>query len=231
MINRILTVLAIFLVIFILIILTIYIEERDELGQVSNKYVSGAPKDFNSPNVVTSVVVTYRGLDTLGEVTVLFIATAAVGFLLKRRKEYKRKQASEILRSGTSVLLGAIVVLGVYVFTHGHLSPGGGFQGGVIIASGFVLMILSDASYKTNDSLLHWLESSSGVVYVLLGLSGLLLVSNKAFIIGDGFLDPRFIGIGQYLKLFSAGAIPLIYSVIGIKVGTEISGILKNMEK
>lgn len=92
-------------------------------------------------------------------------------------------------------------------------------------------MILSDVSAKTNESVLHWLESSSGVIYVLLGLSGLLLISNKALIIGNGFLDPRFIGIGEYLKLFSAGAIPLIYSVIGIKVGAEISGILKNMEK
>ncbi len=231
MINRVLTILAIFLVITILVYLTLFIEPHDELGLVSKEYVEGAPKDLNSPNVVTAVVVTYRGLDTLGEVTVLFIATAAVGFLLGRRKKFKRKQSSEILKSGTSVLLGAIVVLGIYVFSHGHLSPGGGFQGGVIIASGFVLMILSDVASNTNESILHWLESSSGVIYILLGLSGLLLVSNKAFIIGNGFLDPRFIGIGEYLKLFSAGAIPLIYSVIGIKVGAEISGILKNMEK
>lgn len=129
MINRILTVVAIFLVITILVYLTLFIESHDELGLVSKEYVEGAPKDLNSPNVVTAVVVTYRGLDTLGEVTVLFIATAAVGFLLGRRKQFKRKQSSEILRSGTSVLLGAIVVLGVYVFSHGHLSPGGGFQG------------------------------------------------------------------------------------------------------
>ncbi len=203
-----------------------------ELTPVSGSYVAKGPDELGAQNIVTSVVVTYRGLDTLGEVTVLFIATAGVGFLLGRRKEKKpKRKSSEILQTGASFLIALIFMYGVYVFVHGHLTPGGGFQGGVVIATGILLIMLADVNMKFNHALLHFVESISGVGYVILGLLGLLLASTTVTGFGDGFLNNRFLPLGTYGSLFSAGAIPLIYSLVGLKVGSELTGILDNMQE
>jgi multicomponent Na+:H+ antiporter subunit B len=197
-----------------------------ELSPTAKKYVEDGPDELGAANLVTSVIVTYRGLDTLGEVAVLFIATAGVGFFLRREGEKtarKKRGSSQILQSGTAFLFPLILVFGVYIFVHGHLTPGGGFQGGVVIASGMVLLLLSRVSTKVNDTVLHLVESLSGVSYVIIGVLGLVLAA--------GFLDNRFLDLGDFGRVLSAGAIPLIYSFIGLKVGAELVGIIDNMQK
>ena len=197
-----------------------------ELSPTAKKYVEDGPDELGGANLVTSVIVTYRGLDTLGEVAVLFIATAGVGFFLRRDgKNNKRKKrgSSQILQSGATFLFPLILVFGVYIFVHGHLTPGGGFQGGVVLASGMVLLLLSRVSTKINDTVLHLVESLSGAAYVAIGILGLVLAA--------GFLDNRFLDLGEFGRLLSAGAIPLIYSFVGLKVGAELVGIIDNMQK
>jgi multicomponent Na+:H+ antiporter subunit B len=198
-----------------------------ELSPLAQKYVADGPEELGSANLVTSVIVTYRGLDTLGEVAVLFIAAAGVGFFLRREdkneKKRKRRPASQILQSGTAFLFPLILVFGVYIFLHGHLTPGGGFQGGVVIASAFVLLLLANASATINEGVLHLVESLSGASYVAIGILGLVLAA--------GFLDNRFLDLGEFGTLLSAGAIPLIYSFIGLKVGAELVGIVDTMQK
>jgi len=194
----------------------------DDLNVVASKYVTDGPAELGGQNIVTSVIVTYRGLDTLGEVLVLFIATTGVGFLLRKRKNKNAKRpASELLKTGSLLLLPLILLLGVYVFINGHLTPGGGFQGGVIVATGFLLMMLAWDEIRFKAAVIRWMESISGAGYLLIGLLGLLL--------GAGFLDSRLLPLGQYGQLFSAGTIPLIYSLIGLKVGTELVSILDNL--
>ena len=214
----------VFMVFFILMFLPM-IKDNDfakELGSVSEKYVKDGPDELGGTNLVTSVIVTYRGLDTLGEVAVLFLATAGIGFLLqKNKKKIKVRKSSEILQSGMLLLLPLIILFGVYIFLHGHLTPGGGFQGGVVIAGGFLLIMLSHPASKINHHVLHFVESFSGLLYVIIGLLGLVLAG--------GFLDNRFLPLGGFGKLFSAGAIPIIYSLIGLKVGSELVGILANL--
>lgn len=198
--------------------------ERNVLGDLAQRLVTEAPETLGTQNVITAVVVTMRGLDTLGEVAVLFIAAAGVGFLLRRREkpvEQRRRPASEILRTGSKLLLPVILVFGVYIFTHGHLTPGGGFQGGVVIASALLLVVLADVSASVNHLLLSATESLSGFFYAALGVAGLVL--------GAGILDNRILPAGAYGTLFSAGAIPVIYSFIGLKVGTELTGVLLTM--
>ncbi|PKN73863.1 MAG: sodium:proton antiporter [Candidatus Cloacimonetes bacterium HGW-Cloacimonetes-3] len=196
------------------------------LNPLAEAYVSSSVNDLNMPNVVTAIVVSYRGLDTLGEVTVLFLATAGVGFLLRKRNHEAifRRQGSEILRIGASFLAPLIIVFGVYIFTHGHLSPGGGFQGGVVMASGILLMVLACKEFSFSHNLIHFVESLSGVGYVLMALTGLLLIGF------DSFLDPRFLPKGEWLSLFSSGAVPIIYSLIGLKVGSELSSVIDSMQ-
>jgi len=119
------------------------------LNQLSRHYVVSGPDELGAANIVTAVVVTYRGLDTLGEVAVLFISAAGVGLLLQRKavdeaEKRPRRPSSELVGTAIHFLLPLIFVLGIYIFINGHLTPGGGFQGGAVLASGIMLLLLAD---------------------------------------------------------------------------------------
>ena len=199
----------------------------DTLPPISERYVSQGPSELGAANIVTAVVVTYRGLDTLGEVTVLFIAATGVALMLKRRDgqtvESEKRPASELVQTSSLFLVSLIFLLGIYIFINGHLTPGGGFQGGAVIASGVLLLLLANPHQEISHTLLSKIESISGVVYVGIGLFGLLYAG--------GFLDNRILGLGTFGNLFSAGAIPVIYICIGMKVGSELSNVLKNLQE
>lgn len=196
---------------------------QSSLNKTAEYYNSRTASEVGAANVVTAIVVTYRGLDTLGEVTVLFLTAMIVGYILRKggKGKTKKTSTSEILITSARVLIPGSIVLGIYVFLNGHLTPGGGFQGGAIIGTAVVLMILADPQRSIPKSALSWTESLSGFSYVMIGLAGLLLA--------DGFLDNRLLPLGTVGELFSAGAIPLIYSLIGLKVGAEISSIIEKI--
>jgi multicomponent Na+:H+ antiporter subunit B len=228
MIKRILVlaVLILFLVLFLSMVAGI--DTPGRLTGVGADYVDRSIEELNAPNVVTAVVVTYRGIDTLGEVSVLFLAAAAISLLLRiiMKNEdkggiEKKRGASEILTTGTDLLVPVIVILGVYIFLNGHLSPGGGFQGGAVVASAVLLLFLAYPDYKLRHGILSALESISGTIYVVIAVLGLILAS--------GFLDSRLLALGETGRILSAGTIPLVYTVIGLKVGTELAGIIENL--
>ncbi|MES9912763.1 MAG: hydrogen gas-evolving membrane-bound hydrogenase subunit E [Candidatus Sedimenticola sp. 4PFRAG1] len=198
----------------------------EELNLTARYYAENTTSDIGATNIVTAIIVTYRGLDTLGEVTVLFLAAAIVGLILAHSKRAdniprERVPAGEILTTGSRTLVPLILLLGIYVFVNGHLTPGGGFQGGAILASASLLMLLADPAKQFSHRLIAIIESFSGFTYVLLGTLGLFLAG--------GFMDNRILPVGVTGELFSAGAIPLIYSLIGLKVGAEFSSILSNL--
>lgn len=195
--------------------------EKTALPAVSAHYIDKGPAELGAANIVTAVVVTYRGLDTLGEVTILFAAAAVVGLLihLNRNENGIRREGSEILKTASALLFPLILMFGAYVFINGHLSPGGGFQGGAIIASAVVLSVLANPNRKIGHTVLSVIESISGMAYVALGAAGAVLAVN-------GFLDNRIIPMGEFGTLFSAGLIPIIYSLIGLKVGSELSSVV-----
>ncbi len=202
-----------------------------ELTNVAKHYVQHGTQELGATNLVTAVVVTYRGLDTLGEVVVLFISAAGVGLLLRRRKndlvtkEEKRTEPSFLVQSVAEILVPLIFMLGAYIFLNGHLTPGGGFQGGAVIASGTMLLFLAAPYKHLNHGVLTALESISGFAYVLIGILGVTLL-------GAGhFIDNRFLPLGELGTLLSAGAIPIIYIIIGLKVGTELSVVLEDMRE
>lgn len=200
-------------------------ETQTSLNKTAEYYNSRSPSEVGTANVVTAIVVTYRGLDTLGEVTVLFLTAMIIGYILRYGGKDKNKKSgtSEILITSARILIPGSIVLGIYVFINGHLTPGGGFQGGAIIGTAIVLMILADPERSVSKTVLGWIESLSGFFYVMIGLAGLLLAG--------GFLDNRLLPLGTVGDLFSAGAIPLIYSLIGLKVGAEISSIIEKINK
>jgi len=228
MVKRFFILLVLVFFIIMLLPLILDVQPQTELNPLAEKYVKDGPDELGSANLVTSIIVTYRGLDTLGEVAVLFIATAGVGFLLRRRRDskpnpQKKRESSEILQTGTALLTPLIFLFGIYIFLHGHLTPGGGFQGGVVIAMAVLLSLLSYPQSEVNHKILNIIESLSGAFYVIIGILGLYLAA--------GFLDNRILPLGEFGYLFSAGAIPVIYSLIGLKVGSELVGVLDSMQR
>jgi multicomponent Na+:H+ antiporter subunit B len=191
--------------------------------KIGRYYIDQGIKETGATNIVTSVVVNYRGFDTLGEITVLFIAAIGLGAALTAvPKEEMRKiePASLVLYTGCRVLFPLILVFGTYIFIHGHLTPGGGFQGGAIIASGFLLIYLGCRERRINRTVSNLAESLGGLVFVVMGLLGL------AF---GGYFLLNFLPKGTANALFSAGIIPIIYIAIGFKVGSELAGIIDNL--
>ena len=190
-------------------------------------YADKTATEVGAANVVTAVIVTYRGFDTLGEVTILFVSAALIAMFLKHSKADLRdrnpRPSSVILSTAQKLLFPLIVLFGVYVFANGHLTPGGGFQGGAIIATGFLLLLMANPQAEFRHGLLNSVESISGITYVVIGILGA--------VIGLGFLDNRFMPLGELGSLFSAGAIPVIYSFIGLKVGAELSNILHHLNE
>jgi multicomponent Na+:H+ antiporter subunit B len=172
-------------------------------------------------NAVTSVVTYFRGFDTLGEVTILFLSIFGIGLGLDGYREKLNIFAYEnnLLKIAVQMLFPLIILFGFYVIIHGHLSPGGGFQGGVIIASAYLLKFLAkNDDFSLNHKLMGLIEALSGAGFVLIGILGLLLV-NQAF---DNFLP-----LGTLGKLFSGGVIPLIYIFVGMKVSAEITALVE----
>lgn len=200
----------------------------ETLNRTASYYATQTVPETGAQNVVTAIIVTYRGLDTLGEVTVLFLTAAIVGLVLAQSKAPKGRSGSgflpsgELLTTGTRMLVPVILLFGAYVFVNGHLTPGGGFQGGAIVASGLLLMLLADPAERFSHRLISRIESSAGLIYVILGLLGMIFAG--------GFLDNRILPLGWFGSVFSAGAIPLIYILIGLKVGAEFSSILTSLE-
>lgn len=217
-----LALLAIFGVVFGILVFG-YVPDS-ELNLTARYYAERTAADLGAANIVTAIVVTYRGLDTLGEVTVLFLAATIVGLVLAQGahgKPRSRPPVGELLTTGTRFLVPMILLLGVYVFVNGHLTPGGGFQGGAIIASAILLLLLADPLRHFAHRLISAIESVAGLLYVAIGIAGLFLAG--------GFLDNRILPIGRLGELFSAGTIPVIYSLIGLKVGAEFASMLASL--
>lgn len=201
--------------------------ERDLNNTVSQGYIeknvdeTRPYPETGSANIVTSVVVNYRGFDTLGELTVLFISAMGVALLLNVGKEriIFRVKPNFILKAGVRIITGIILIVGIYIFVHGHLTPGGGFPGGAMIASSVLLMYISDDKFKEKMKVFNVLEGTSGVLVIVLGLIGLFAFNSFFY---------NFLPSGEIGQLFSAGLTPILYVLIGLKVGSELSNIIGN---
>ena len=198
-----------------------------ELNLTGAYYAEHTADDIGAANIVTAIIVTYRGLDTLGEVTVLFLTAAIIGLVLsrgkKRRLSLQRQLPSsgELLTTGSRLLVPLVLLLGAYVFINGHLSPGGGFQGGAIVASAALLLLLTDPLRHFSHRLITLIESISGLFFVGIGVLGILFAG--------GFLDSRLLPVGEFGSIVSAGVIPVIYVFVGMKVGAEFTSMLANL--
>ncbi len=122
---------------------------------VAPRYLNDSAGEVGPPNVVTSVLASYRGYDTFGEVGVVFTAFIGVFLLLGAgtRKSGKERPAPPnvgegsmrqkvVLREVSDLVIAPVLIFALYVQWHGDFGPGGGFQAGVIFASGIILYAL-----------------------------------------------------------------------------------------
>jgi multicomponent Na+:H+ antiporter subunit B len=191
-----------------------------------------AQPDRASTNAVTFTAFDVRAADTMVEEFIVFAAAiAAVALLRHQRDEPKgAEQADELLRPQTSpalrvmgaALAGPTVVIALNLVAHGNLTPGGGFQGGVVLAATAVVMVAAGARIRLppdKPPLVGEMMHGAGAAgFVLLGLGGLIF--------SGAFLSTTFAGHGTTGALLSGGAIPLLNVATGFEVAGAVIVIL-----
>jgi multicomponent Na+:H+ antiporter subunit B len=191
-------------------------------GQVINDV---AVEERSATAVVSAVNFDYRGFDTLGEEFILFAAVLVVALLLRELREEgpgpidddapRRRpgSTSAAVRLTAVTLVGPTVLLAIYITMHGHLTPGGGFQGGVIAASALLLVYLGGdytAMRRVRPlSLVSTAKASGAAGFVLIGVGG---------VIAAGAFLENFLPLGEPGNLVSSGTIPLLSLAVGIEV-------------
>jgi multicomponent Na+:H+ antiporter subunit B len=174
----------------------------------------------HATDVVNAITYDYRGFDTLGEEFILFSAVAGVMMLLRKEDRPHTEQAvhdyaalSEATKLFSIPAIGVTVLFGLYIATHGQLTPGGGFQGGVILAAAPMLIYVSQNTQVfqriTSHPLMEFMEALGAASYALIGLIPL--------VIGVPFLT-NILPLGKTGEVFSAGTIALISACVGVEV-------------
>lgn len=179
---------------------------------VAPRYINDSMQEIGVPNIVTSVLASYRGYDTLGEVVVIFTAGMGVLVLLSvaRHSESPAKidaanvsmhEKHLILRIVAKILIPFILVFALYVQFHGDFGPGGGFQAGVLFAAAIILYSMlfemSTARRVISQPLIQLLSAIGVLVYGSVGLVSMLN--------GGNFLDYNLLSddpvAGQHLGI------------------------------
>ncbi|MHC4187010.1 MAG: MnhB domain-containing protein [Planctomycetota bacterium] len=130
------------------------------------------------------------------------------------------KGMTVIVKNISSWVKVLIFIFGIYIILFGHLTPGGGFPGGVILASSFVLLMLAFSREQAEKyfplSVASKMDCSGAFLFILLGLMGLLYSVNSFFY---NFIQQEYLVENEGLfKLISAGSIPISNILIGLKV-------------
>jgi multicomponent Na+:H+ antiporter subunit B len=173
-------------------------------------------------NTVSAVNFDLRAFDTLGEESILFGTVLGATLLLRLARDERRRPApsEHVLPStrllGTALLPVALVV-GVYVVAHGQLSPGGGFQGGVILATALHLGYIA-ADYRVLEkvrplAVLDVADAIAAGAFVALGIAGLAA--------GGAFLK-NTLPLGTFNQITSGGTVPLLNAAVGVEVGSGL---------
>jgi multicomponent Na+:H+ antiporter subunit B len=181
----------------------------------------------HATDLVTALNFDIRGFDTLGEEFILFASVIGVVLILREirgeQRDASREEAdehsfagaSEALRATALALIPALIALGTYVVVHGQLTPGGGFQGGVVLAAGPLAVFIAGRYLRMKAIAPHLFvelaDAFGAIGYALIGLGGLIFA---------GLFFKNFIALGTPGHLLSAGQMPLA----SVAVGVEVSG-------
>jgi len=150
-------------------------------SNVSAKYIEHGAELGGSENLVTGILLNFRALDTFGEVLVIFTAWLAVGAVAgtARQTGHESTPPSPIVDYVIRMLGPFIALFALFVIVNGHVLPGGGFQGGVLLGAMLILLSLapggeSVAGVISNQGWI-WLRAAGVLAFVLVALLGLQL--------------------------------------------------------
>ena len=140
---------------------------------------------------------------------------------------------SIILRLFTFPISLIIILIGLNTILGGHITPGGGFQGGAMIAGGIIFCIivygLEESPIKISHNFIAALESAGALGYVFLGLAGLVFSGFFMYNLGVDLYNivPSFIqNLFDYPDTIHAGIIPYLNFVVGLKVLVGLSAVV-----
>ena len=194
---------------------------------VSPHYITKSIEETSVPNVVTSVLADYRGFDTMFETTVVFAAGIAVYVLLRRpRRKFKTDKPEEhqqqlphqalIVKTICRLLVPFMQLFALYVIAHGHHSPGGGFQGGVILGASFILLAISYDMKKV----LSRISEKANLIFVTLGILIYSGIGILCVLLKKNFLDySSLAAILPATDMITARS----YGILGIEIGVAIT--------
>ena len=168
-------------------------------------------------NAVSGVNFDQRAIDTLGEESILLGSVVAVAALLRPsrgERERSRPDSGTVLdstRLAGYVFLAVTLVLGIDVVVHGHVTPCGGFQGGVVLATGLHLLYVA-GRYPTLERLrpMGLFEVGEGI-----GTGGFVVLGVAGIVVSGSFLA-NVLAPGSFGDLLSAGSVPLLNVVVGV---------------
>lgn len=187
-------------------------------------YLEKTPEYINIPNVVTAVLASFRGYDTMGEVIVIFTAGIGVlsvlSFKPKRAEAVSGKQLGEeirgvrhhsVLRVVGKLIIPVLLLFGLLIQFHGKYSPGGGFSAGALFAAAIMLYGIlegADRSAKAMpEKVMLKLAALGCTIYTSVGIVCMLL--------GQPFLD--------YNALWSNPQIAQYYGILMVEFGVGLT--------
>ena len=137
------------------------------------------------------------------------------------------KDMTPIVKTVTDFIFGAIIIFGVYVIIHGHLTPGGGFQGGAVVASGFALFFVTfshDFSKEGPRKIYGLFESIGLLIFILTAFFGIYRTFFYNFLANSGSLFGNSISHGiNPGNLNTGGVVPLMNMAVGFEVACGLS--------
>ncbi|MFG2127223.1 MnhB domain-containing protein [Streptomyces sp. NPDC048751] len=177
----------------------------------------------HTANTIASVNFDQRAFDTLGEMSILFAAVLGCVVLLRQTRDEHREppepaEVARPVRGYALLVLPAALLIGLYVIAHGQLSPGGGFQGGVVAATALHLLYLG-ADYRALErvrplGLFEVGDALAASAYLVTGLAAVLA--------GTAFLANTLLPYGTFNTLSSGGSVPLLNAAIGMEVACAV---------
>ena len=195
-------------------------------GPYGPAILSVAVAQTHATGVVSAVNFEYRGFDTVGEEFILFAAAAGVSIVLRRLRGERDRSAvdeaadrevpptSGAVRMVALLFTGPVVVVGWWLASHAQTNPSGGFQGGVVLATAFILI------YLAGEFLVFKRLSPVDLTDVVeaVGAGGFAAIGVSAIAIGLPYLT-NFLSLGQFPgAVSSSGTIALISFFVGLEV-------------
>ncbi len=190
------------------------------------RYLAVGDSEAGATNLVTSVILNYRGYDTLVEVTVIFASLCAVITLLGReRKGICRSQLdnssilpSTVVRTVVHLLAPVILLFAAYTMIQGKFSPGGGFQGGAVIGASVIIFTIAfglpESTRRIGRRLRAPLESFAVLIFMGIGITGIALGANFMTLILPGLSATAAGSARAFLMILMEFAIGMAGGVI-----------------